>query len=198
MDPVRGLEHALQHRSKAGDEARFAPERLDHLDATQRFLEVRVHFSHGSSARALRIPDAQLEVAREDDERRQRHRRRERQHRAQDDHRGRDRYQAKEIRHQRGDAAREHRIQGIDVRRAPADGVAQRRVIEVARRQALQMTEQPHAQVAQDRPARRPPRGTRKRTRVPAPAPSRPDTGTPARAGLRYCRPRDDRRRSSG
>ncbi len=60
-----------QHPPEAGDEARLALERLDDFDAAQRFLEVSVHLAHGPPVGALRVANAHLEEARDDDERRQ-------------------------------------------------------------------------------------------------------------------------------
>ena len=69
--------------------------------------------------------------------------------RAEDEHPDREGQEAHQVRHENGDAGREHGVHGFDVRRAATDEIAHRCPVEVAHGEPLNMRNEADAQTAE-------------------------------------------------
>ena len=127
------VQRAAEHPPEAGDEA--ASRLKAWMTSTPRSVSCRCVFIAPTAIRGWRAPLRGCGPGRSAERRSRaeaRHRRHQRQHGAQDDHRRRrSSPAARDSPPATATPRREHRVERLDVRRAAADGVAERRAVEV-------------------------------------------------------------------
>src|SRR5215831_15641275 len=147
--PVRGGEPPAQDLAKAAHELRFAPKRADHLDAPEILLQTGIDGSHRHAGVAFCPPDPPLYHSRRDHERDSDGGGYGAQRGAQRHHRSGNGDESHEVGYQHGDAGRKDGVESIHVGGTPADHVADRHAVEIARGQALHVGEQASPQLAE-------------------------------------------------
>ncbi len=147
--PIVGGQTPAEHSPEPRYKLWFTAKDADHFDASQVFLQACVDQPDRGPIVTFRLPHSPLQDMRDENQGGGDQSSHEAQHRTEGDHGRHDGAQSYQIGQEHGHSRGEDGVEGVDVGRAAADHVAEGGAIEVAGRQALQMREEPGAQVAQ-------------------------------------------------
>jgi hypothetical protein len=146
---VRRRQRFAEHLAESSDRFALTAERANDLDASQALLQPSRERPDRDARRSLGLTHAHLQEAKRDHERRCDQGGHQGEGGTEHEHPDREGQEAHQIRHENGDARREHGVHGFDVRRAAADEIAHRCPVEVAHGEPLNMRNEADAQTAE-------------------------------------------------